>query len=107
MRPPRLTDQQLTQAGEIHFPFPLCQPRYSNHCIELQRLFKERCEALETERRAEVDRKIIAACNRLLATHKRQINDWSVADYIAAKSFIQSLKHEVKFDPRPVLLGLR
>jgi hypothetical protein len=107
MGPGRLTEEQLTQAGEIRFPLPLRQPKYAMHCAELERLFKDRALEFDTARRADIDWKIGVACNRLLEAHKQRINQVSTADYIAAKEFVRSLKYEVRFEPRVVLLSSR
>jgi hypothetical protein len=94
--PKRLTATQLDPVtGRIYWPAALQDPRYSDFRKQLDELFAVR-EAqhggIGYEKYQDTERLVKA----LLAELQKNINDYSSAEYLRARSFIESLGYEAK-----------
>lgn len=98
--PGRPTVDELDRSsGRIDWPTGLMNDNYRVHRMTLDELFAERCQGVGD--RGELDYEIQEAVKRMQADMKRHIRKMSPSHYGSAKTFLNRLSYETRFDPLP------
>lgn len=93
-RPKRLTWYDLGAAGDLHWPAYLMSPKFAESREQIEKLFSERTYKgiLSNEQQAQVDELADAMIGEL----KMEIARLRPSEYVKAKQFLVSLKHEAR-----------
>jgi len=85
----------VTVDGRIEWPAPLAAPACATSRGQLDRLFARRAAGSEIRQGSSECRQAVRAIDALAAELKGSIDTLSASDYMAAKTMLQTLKHEL------------
>jgi hypothetical protein len=93
-RPKRFTWYELGVAGDLHWPAHLMSPKFASHREQIEKLFSERAYRgiLSSQEQALIDE----LADEMIEELKEDIDDLRPRDYVKAKQFLVSLKHEAR-----------
>ncbi|MFM8283345.1 MAG: hypothetical protein ACKOCW_07270 [Planctomycetaceae bacterium] len=95
--PPRLDSTQLDPVtGHIEYPLVLRDPRFASNRAELDGLYAHRAATMGSID-FEEQRAIRATVSKFIDALKAHVNEYPAGDYGRARTFLDSLAHELRF----------